>query len=423
MGSLAACRRLRRAWHYQDTLLGRATCSLRAQEPPARRSVSDARTTSHGRLPEDGLTLSDFLRGPMDLNATPATASGLPSPTSAPRSPSRSVFIETYGCQMNVNDTGEARTDVLRETLPARHPAQAPAARRDATGHRARPPSLRAEVVRAILRDAGYTETRDELGADVVLINTCAIRESAEERVWGRLASLRGRVSGKGSRGDSPRRGTTDASTAAPSVGADGHFNQRGVGATGGRGRGPVVGLLGCMAERLRERVLDREKLVDVVVGPDAYRWAARLVRVAGWQLRHWRGQRTACVPWQGPPAFAGCGQRAAGGASPRGRERAAELGRDLCRRGAGAGGIERGRVRVHHTGLQQHVRLLRGALHSRPRAIATRAEVGEAGSQLPAATVLALLCWQATWATNGPLIPAAYWTRCGLCPTRDTRR
>ncbi len=105
----------------------------------------------------------------------------------------RQVYIETYGCQMNVADT---------------------------------------EVVGGILRSSGYTLTEDLAGADVVLVNTCAIRENAEQRIYGRL-------------------------------GLFGTYKRR--------NPGMLIGVLGCMAERLRLNLLE-EDVVDLVVGPDEYR-------------------------------------------------------------------------------------------------------------------------------------------------------
>ncbi len=115
----------------------------------------------------------------------------------------RKLFIETYGCQMNVGDT---------------------------------------EIVVSVMQDAGYVYT-DRIGeADVVLINTCSIRENAEQRIWGRLAEMK-RL----------RR-------AKPAL---------------------VVGVIGCMAERLKEQLAEGGHGVDVVAGPDAYRDLPRLVREA----------------------------------------------------------------------------------------------------------------------------------------------
>ena len=107
----------------------------------------------------------------------------------------KQVCIETYGCQMNVNDSG---------------------------------------IVASVLKESGYGLTRDEAEADVVLLNTCAIRENAEQKIRTRLGMLRA---------EKERR--------------DGEL---------------MLGVLGCMAERLREKLLEQEDLVDVVVGPDAYR-------------------------------------------------------------------------------------------------------------------------------------------------------
>lgn len=112
-----------------------------------------------------------------------------------------SVYLETYGCQMNVSDS---------------------------------------EIVASVLRDAGYGLTHDPLGADVVLLNTCAIRENAEQRVRRRLEFFRARK----------RKHNTNL----------------------------MIGVLGCMAERLRHKLLEQERLVDIVVGPDAYRDLPRLL-------------------------------------------------------------------------------------------------------------------------------------------------
>ena len=114
------------------------------------------------------------------------------------------VYLETYGCQMNVSDS---------------------------------------EIVASVLEKHGYGLTRNESEADVVLLNTCAIRENAEQKVRTRLGMLR----------------------------ADKRD----------RGRDLTLGVLGCMAERLREKLLEQEKLVDLVVGPDAYRDLPRLLHEA----------------------------------------------------------------------------------------------------------------------------------------------
>lgn len=116
----------------------------------------------------------------------------------------KKLYIETYGCQMNVADS---------------------------------------EVVASILGDAGYIVTERVDDAELVLINTCSIRENAEQRVWNRLDAIR-----------SIKRKKPEL----------------------------IVGVIGCMAERLKEKMLETDKLVDIVVGPDAYRELPALVRDAG---------------------------------------------------------------------------------------------------------------------------------------------
>ncbi|MCG8411974.1 MAG: tRNA (N6-isopentenyl adenosine(37)-C2)-methylthiotransferase MiaB [Bacteroidales bacterium] len=104
------------------------------------------------------------------------------------------LYIETYGCQMNVSDS---------------------------------------EIVVSILENKGYEVTEDINNADTILVNTCSIRENAEQRVWGRLDVFKQIKKKK------------------PET---------------------IVGVIGCMAERLKEKLLEEEKIVDLVVGPDAYR-------------------------------------------------------------------------------------------------------------------------------------------------------
>jgi len=108
--------------------------------------------------------------------------------------PERKLYIETYGCQMNVVDS---------------------------------------EVVAAILSQHHYEVTDDINEADLVLVNTCSIRDNAEQRVRARLRDFRKLKE---------------------------------------KGREVSVGVIGCMAERLKEKLLEEERVVDLVVGPDAYR-------------------------------------------------------------------------------------------------------------------------------------------------------
>ncbi len=113
------------------------------------------------------------------------------------------LYIETYGCQMNIADS---------------------------------------EVVVSVLQDKGYAITDDIHNADIILVNTCSIRENAEQRVWGRLDVFKQIKKKK------------------PDV---------------------TVGVIGCMAERLKEKLIEEEKTVDLVVGPDAYRELPNLLEIA----------------------------------------------------------------------------------------------------------------------------------------------
>ena len=106
----------------------------------------------------------------------------------------KKVLIETYGCQMNEADT---------------------------------------ELMHGLLRKQGYEMTKDQSEADVVLLNTCAVREKAEERIFGRLGWLKTLKKEK------------------PDL---------------------VLGVTGCMAERMKKKLVERTPFVDLVVGPDAYR-------------------------------------------------------------------------------------------------------------------------------------------------------
>ena len=115
----------------------------------------------------------------------------------------KKVYVETYGCQMNVGDT---------------------------------------EVILSILRDHGYDRTDTMEEADLILANTCSIRDNAEQRIHGRIARF-----------SQERRRP---------------------------GGGPLVGIVGCMAERLKEELLEGGQ-VDLVVGPDAYRSLPRLLEAA----------------------------------------------------------------------------------------------------------------------------------------------
>ncbi|HEY0668456.1 MAG TPA: tRNA (N6-isopentenyl adenosine(37)-C2)-methylthiotransferase MiaB [Sphingobacteriaceae bacterium] len=112
----------------------------------------------------------------------------------------RKLYIESYGCAMNFSDS---------------------------------------EIVASVMLDMGFTTTSDYKEANVIFINTCSIRENAEQRVRNRLKEF---------------------------------------GAVKSKNPGLLVGVLGCMAERLKSKFLEEEKLVDIVIGPDAYRDLPNLI-------------------------------------------------------------------------------------------------------------------------------------------------
>lgn len=113
---------------------------------------------------------------------------------------SKKIYIETYGCQMNVGDS---------------------------------------EVIFSILGKEGYERTESMDDADVILANTCSVRDNAEQRIWGRIEVFHKQKEKKS---------------------------------------GVVVGIVGCMAERLKDKLLDTHK-VDLVAGPDSYRTLPTLLR------------------------------------------------------------------------------------------------------------------------------------------------
>ena len=115
----------------------------------------------------------------------------------------KKLFLESYGCQMNFSDS---------------------------------------EIVASILNKEGYSTTTNFEDADLIFLNTCSIRENAENKVRQRLQDFKKIKKHK------------------PSA---------------------LVGVLGCMAERLKTKFLEEEKIVDLVVGPDAYRDLPQLIEVA----------------------------------------------------------------------------------------------------------------------------------------------
>ena len=115
----------------------------------------------------------------------------------------RKLYLESYGCAMNFADS---------------------------------------EIIASIMKDSGIEITDNENNADLIFLNTCAIRDNAELKIWARLKSFR-----------QAKRKNPDL----------------------------LIGVLGCMAERLKNKLLEQEKLVDIVVGPDSYRDLPNLVKQA----------------------------------------------------------------------------------------------------------------------------------------------
>ncbi|XP_015220192.2 mitochondrial tRNA methylthiotransferase CDK5RAP1 isoform X5 [Lepisosteus oculatus] len=107
------------------------------------------------------------------------------------------------------------------------------------------------EIAWSILQRRGYLRTKDPSQADVILLVTCSVREKAEQTIWNKLRQL-ATLKQKRPKTQSPLK----------------------------------LGVLGCMAERLKTELLEREKLVDVLAGPDAYRDLPRLLSVAHGGLR-----------------------------------------------------------------------------------------------------------------------------------------
>jgi tRNA-2-methylthio-N6-dimethylallyladenosine synthase len=129
----------------------------------------------------------------------------------------KKVYLETYGCQMNMADS---------------------------------------EIILGLLNEKGCVHTEDIEDADVILVNTCSVREHAEQRIYGRLGEFKSIKNKK------------------PEI---------------------IVGVLGCMAERLREKLAGEKakgvgEQVDLIVGPDEYRKLPELV------AKSWHGERGIAV-------------------------------------------------------------------------------------------------------------------------------
>ncbi len=128
------------------------------------------------------------------------------------------------------------------------------------------------EIVRSVLYDNGHSPASNVEEADLVLLNTCAIRDNAEAKIWNRLSyfqSLRrdNRTKQPNDKTEKARPVELSSSYHPPSIPENKLAGRK----TNSRPTKPFVGVLGCMAERLKDRLLDEES-VDFVVGPDSYR-------------------------------------------------------------------------------------------------------------------------------------------------------
>lgn len=154
-------------------------------------------------LIKDGPSLKDFLAS--------STIDVTPNEEFVPyvqdiRGGNQKVYFQIYGCQMNVND---------------------------------------ADVIWSVLKSHGYKHVQSLNDADIVLLVTCSIRDSAEQKIWNKLRTLNAMKKKRKMFGSSMK-----------------------------------IGLLGCMAERLKTKILEKGKLVDVIAGPDSYKDLPRLLAV-----------------------------------------------------------------------------------------------------------------------------------------------
>ncbi|GFS43372.1 mitochondrial tRNA methylthiotransferase CDK5RAP1 [Trichonephila inaurata madagascariensis] len=154
-----------------------------------------------------GPSLSNFITNNPNLSAVNDTVDYPPYLTSE-NNASRKIYVETYGCQMNVSDT---------------------------------------EIIYSILKNAGFEIVKDINDTDVIFIMTCAIREGAEQKIWNRLNYFK------------TVKRKHDVM----------HAHKL------------KIGVLGCMAERLKHKLIEKEKIVDIVAGPDSYKDLPNLLLLA----------------------------------------------------------------------------------------------------------------------------------------------
>ena len=146
----------------------------------------------------------------------------------------KKIFIETFGCQMNEYDS---------------------------------------EIIRSILTKANYAFVKDESDADIIMLNTCAIRENAHRKIYGRIHDIR---NNRRKRLNLPKRhaGHNPDDSTLSNVGAPTSIENR------KRRSEPLIGILGCMATNLRTDLLENRSLkIDFIAGPDSYKRLPQLIR------------------------------------------------------------------------------------------------------------------------------------------------
>ncbi|XP_033739749.1 CDK5 regulatory subunit-associated protein 1-like [Pecten maximus] len=165
-------------------------------------SKSPGASAAGSRLINNPLPFKTFLPKTTYPDHAPVDTEDVPYVPLQLHKETRKVYFETYGCQMNVNDT---------------------------------------EIAMAILEKNGFVMTTDVKEADVLFMMTCSIREGAEQKIWKRLEYYK-----------SLKRKRSSMK----------------------------IGILGCMAENLKKKIIEKDKHVDVVCGPDAYKDLPRLLDV-----------------------------------------------------------------------------------------------------------------------------------------------
>ena len=179
--------------------------------------------------------------------------------------------VKTYGCQMNVNDT-----DIVRSILLNHHTGQTTTSIGGGKEGNNNPAAATEEVSEKI--PLKFIEVNDEIQADVLLTNTCAIRENAEQKVWHRLRELRSHDRNFPLSSSSSSKTTTGVELMEMTK-EQRKQKQMTKTKKQQQKRKRIIGVLGCMAERLKEDMF-QDGTADLVVGPDAYRDLPRLISV-----------------------------------------------------------------------------------------------------------------------------------------------